>query len=105
MAGSSRTPALAGLVVCGEPDPKGIVMTVRKNEIAARRQNFRQGETECHRDKVLTFAQWCAINNFSKTTGHRLVKRGEGPSILQLSPRRIGIRESDNRVWQASRAR
>jgi hypothetical protein len=30
------------------------------------------------------------------------MKRGEGPRVLQLSPRRIGIRESDNAAWQAA---
>jgi predicted DNA-binding transcriptional regulator AlpA len=82
-------------------------MTLREREVAARRQNFRkqpQGEME-HRDKVLTFAQWCDLNGFSKTTGHRLIKAGEGPPVLQLSPRRIGIRESDNARWQESRTR
>jgi predicted DNA-binding transcriptional regulator AlpA len=58
-----------------------------------------------HRDKVLSFGHWCEINNFSKATGHRIIKRGEGPPVLQLSPRRIGIRESDNAAWQASRTR
>jgi predicted DNA-binding transcriptional regulator AlpA len=81
-------------------------MSLRENEIAHRKHGPERQERDLeHRDKVLTFAQWCHLNGFSKTTGHRLVKAGEGPSILQLSPRRIGIRESDNRAWQASRAR
>ena len=37
--------------------------------------------------------------------GHRILKSGTGPSVLQLSPRRIGIKESANAAWQASRAR
>jgi predicted DNA-binding transcriptional regulator AlpA len=60
---------------------------------------------ESHRDRVLSFRHWCEINNFSKATGHRLIKAGDGPPILQLSKRRIGIRESDNAAWQSSRAR
>jgi predicted DNA-binding transcriptional regulator AlpA len=82
-------------------------MSLREREVADRRQNFRKqphGEME-HRDRVLSFAQWCDLNGFSKTTGHRLIKAGEGPPVLQLSPRRIGVRESDNRVWQAARVR
>src|SRR5262249_50187960 len=58
-----------------------------------------------HRDRVLSFAQWCGLNGFSKATGRRLINRGEGPSVLQLSARRIGIKESANATWQASRAR
>jgi predicted DNA-binding transcriptional regulator AlpA len=77
------------------------------SEVAARRQNFRkqpQGEMQ-HPDRVLTFTQWCDLNGFSKATGRRIIKRGEGPPVLQLSPRRIGIRESDNAAWQAARVR
>jgi predicted DNA-binding transcriptional regulator AlpA len=58
-----------------------------------------------HRDKVLSFGQWCAVNGFSKTTGWRLLRAGKGPRVLQLSPRRIGIKESDNAAWQAGRVR
>jgi predicted DNA-binding transcriptional regulator AlpA len=58
-----------------------------------------------HADRVLTFAQWCALNGFSKATGRRIINTGEGPPVLQLSPRRIGIKESANAAWQASRAR
>jgi predicted DNA-binding transcriptional regulator AlpA len=78
-----------------------------QHEVAARRQNFRkqpQGEMQ-HPDRVLTFAQWCDLNGFSKATGRRLIKAGEGPVVLQLSARRIGIRESDNAAWQAERVR
>jgi predicted DNA-binding transcriptional regulator AlpA len=58
-----------------------------------------------HADRVLSFAQWCAVNGFSKATGRRVLKSGRGPPVLQLSPRRIGIRESANADWQASRVR
>jgi predicted DNA-binding transcriptional regulator AlpA len=77
---------------------KARLMTLREHEIAERR------DLE-HRDKVLTFAQWCTLNGFSKATGRRIIKRGEGPPVLQLSPRRIGVRESDNRFWQRARVR
>jgi predicted DNA-binding transcriptional regulator AlpA len=73
-------------------------MTLREQEIAERR------DLE-HRDKVLTFRQWCELNNFSVATGRRIINAGNGPTVLQLSPRRIGIRQSDNAAWQASRAR
>jgi predicted DNA-binding transcriptional regulator AlpA len=58
-----------------------------------------------HRDRVLSFPEWCALNSLSVATGRRLVKAGNGPRVLQLSPHRIGVRESDNAAWQASRAR
>ncbi|MGZ3250642.1 MAG: hypothetical protein ACXU7E_13040 [Croceibacterium sp.] len=58
-----------------------------------------------HRDRVLTFRQWCALNNFSLASGRRLMKAGSGPAIVRLSPRRIGIKESANAIWQQSRER
>src|SRR5262245_10556451 len=58
-----------------------------------------------HRDKVLTFSAWCQVNAFSLATGRRLIKRGDGPPVLQLSPRRIGVKESDNAAWQQSQVR
>jgi predicted DNA-binding transcriptional regulator AlpA len=58
-----------------------------------------------HRDRVLSFREWCAVNSFSTATGRRLIKAGLGPPVLQLSPRRLGVRESDNAAWQQSRVR
>jgi predicted DNA-binding transcriptional regulator AlpA len=97
-------------------------MTLRENEIAARRRIARkhkqpsQAEAErrrrqseqdlaAHRDRVLTFRQWCDVNGFSIATGRRIINAGNGPPVLRLSPRRIGIKESDNAAWQAARVR
>lgn len=55
--------------------------------------------------RVMTIRQWCEINGFSIWTGHRLIKAGRGPTITQISDRRIGITVGENRRWQASRAR
>jgi predicted DNA-binding transcriptional regulator AlpA len=78
---------------------------ISEAEAERRRQQSAQQAARDHRDRVLTFRMWCAVNEFSLATGRRIMKRGEGPRVLQLSPRRIGIRESDNAAWQASRAR
>jgi hypothetical protein len=56
-------------------------------------------------DWVMSFAQWCQVNNFSPATGRRLRKVGKGPKITQISDRRIGITVRDNRLWQESRAK
>jgi predicted DNA-binding transcriptional regulator AlpA len=58
-----------------------------------------------HRDRVLSFAQWCALNGISLATGRRILNSGTGPAVLELSPRRIGIKESANAAWQQSRTR
>jgi hypothetical protein len=56
-------------------------------------------------DKVLTFAEWCALNKIGKRTGRRILTSGGGPVVTQLSERRIGITVGNNRRWQAARAR
>ena len=38
--------------------------------------------------RVLTFAQWCALNGISPATGRRLIKAGRGPALIQLSDRK-----------------
>jgi len=55
--------------------------------------------------KVLTVDQWAELNGISRPTPLRRLKAGDGPPIVQLSPRRIGIRVGDNRRWQESRMR
>jgi len=75
------------------------------SQAEAERRRRQSQRDLAHRDRVLTFRQWCELNGFSKATGIRLIRRGDGPPVLQLSTRRIGIRESDNAAWQASRVR
>lgn len=55
--------------------------------------------------KVLTFKQWCSLNGISITTGKRLFAAGDGPAVVQLSPRRKGIRMIDNARWLEARTR
>ena len=53
-------------------------------------------------DQILTFKQWCQLNAISERTGARILAGLNGPPIVHLSAKRIGIRVSDNQ-WQASR--
>jgi hypothetical protein len=53
----------------------------------------------------MTFREWCELNSFSEDTGRRLLARGDGPQITQLSDRRQGIREDHNAEWQDRRIR
>jgi predicted DNA-binding transcriptional regulator AlpA len=55
-------------------------------------------------DRVMSFSQWCKLTDISIATGRRLVASGEGPRILRLSARRIGIRLSDHRAWLEARS-
>jgi hypothetical protein len=56
-------------------------------------------------DAVLTFKEWCALNGHSERQGRRILTSGNGPTVTQLSDRRIGISRRNNRIWQAQRAR
>jgi predicted DNA-binding transcriptional regulator AlpA len=55
--------------------------------------------------KVLSFRSWCEIVGISESTGRRLIAAGDGPEIVKLSQRRIGVRLSDHVRWLDSRAR
>ena len=56
-------------------------------------------------DAVLTFKEWCALNGHSERQGRRILTSGNGPTIIQISDRRIGISRRNNRKWQEKRAR
>jgi predicted DNA-binding transcriptional regulator AlpA len=58
-----------------------------------------------HDNRVLSLKDWCSLNGFSLATGRRLFAQGDGPPVIQLSTRRIGIRVADNKAWQQSRMR
>jgi hypothetical protein len=63
----------------------------------------RQYRPDDHR--VLSFRDWCELNSISLSTGRRILASGNGPEVTQLSPRRIGITNANNRAWLESRAR
>jgi hypothetical protein len=54
-------------------------------------------------DQVMSFEDWCKLNDFSRSTGQRLVLAGKGPRFIQLSERRKGVTVGENRRWQATR--
>jgi hypothetical protein len=56
-------------------------------------------------NEVFSFNEWCAINHISPRTGRRILASGTGPTVLQLTAKRIGIRRRDNDTWQESRIR
>jgi hypothetical protein len=56
-------------------------------------------------EQVLSFRQWCGLNGFSERTGRRVLASGNGPVVIQLSEKRIGISVGNNCAWQASRSR
>ena len=56
-------------------------------------------------NRVLTLRQWAELNSLGYRTAQRIIASGNGPKIVQLGDRRIGITEAHNREWQASRVR
>jgi hypothetical protein len=76
-------------------------MTLRETEQQRRNERDRALDD----DRVMTIPQWCEVNGFSIWTGHRLLKAGRGPTVTQISDRRIGITVANNRKWQKSRER
>jgi predicted DNA-binding transcriptional regulator AlpA len=55
--------------------------------------------------RVLTIQEWAALTGFSLATAKRLLRDGDGPAVVQLSERRIGIRTIDHTRWLAERMR
>ena len=54
---------------------------------------------------VYTYNQAAAITGLARRTIERLIALGEGPAIIELSPRRRGILESDLIIWSHKRRR
>jgi hypothetical protein len=54
-------------------------------------------------DRVMSFRDWCALNDFSESTGLRICASGQGPRFIQLSAKRKGVTVGENRRWQQSR--
>jgi hypothetical protein len=58
-----------------------------------------------HPDWVMSLPEWAYLNGFSPRTARRIIARGEGPMIIQLSKQKPGVTNAANRAWQAARAR
>jgi hypothetical protein len=56
-------------------------------------------------ERVLTFAEWARLNRISKKTARNLIAAGNGPEVIRVSQRRLGITMAANSAWQASRVR
>ena len=54
-------------------------------------------------DRLLTLDEVQRIHPVSRTTRWRMIRRGEFPCPLRLSPGRVGWKESDVRAWLEAR--
>jgi predicted DNA-binding transcriptional regulator AlpA len=56
-------------------------------------------------DKVISVRQAAETIGISVATLRRVIESGEGPPLIQLSPRRQGIREAQLAKWLRGRVR
>lgn len=54
--------------------------------------------------QVLSIEAGARLAGVSTQTFRRICKNGHGPTLIRLSPRRIGIRVRDLDAWLSSRA-
>jgi len=55
--------------------------------------------------QVRRFREWCRLNQFSERTGRRILASGDGPAIVQLTDKIVGVTVAADRAWKASRVR
>lgn len=58
-----------------------------------------------HTDRILSTRELMSLTTLSRSTIWRLSRQGDLPSPLQMTPARIGWRESDVIAWLESRDR
>jgi hypothetical protein len=58
-----------------------------------------------HPNQILTLHEWARLNRISIRTARRILASGSGPTVTQLSTKRVGISIANNALWQASKAR
>ena len=82
----------------GRPPRK--VPKKRLEELRALRHERREASTDYDNpNQVMTFDQWCRRNNFSHSTGKRVLGSGQC-EYVQLSERRIGVTVGAHRKYQ-----
>jgi hypothetical protein len=56
-------------------------------------------------DRVMSLSEWARLANISPRTARDVIARGDGPRVVQLSHKRLGIRVCDHREWLDARTR
>lgn len=55
--------------------------------------------------RVRSLREFAKLNNLSLSSLRRAIRNGTGPAVVELSPRRLGVRDDDGAAWQESRRR
>ena len=50
-------------------------------------------------ERVVDLTAFAAMTGLSIATARRLISAGQGPRLVRVSPRRVGVRISDVRRW------
>ena len=56
-------------------------------------------------NQVLAFLEWCQLNRISERTGRRIIRSGQGPAVVHMSDKKIGVTIGANKLWQQARSR
>ena len=73
--------------------------------LGRRTRRKRAGRAEKHRLIVYSYDEAAEIADIARRTLERLIAVSEGPAVVELSPRRRGILESDLITWLHKRRR
>ena len=58
-----------------------------------------------HSPRFVTIKNWCHMCGIAEITGYRMLRKGQGPKVTQLSPGRIAIRWDHLHEWLESQVR
>lgn len=63
------------------------------------------GDAAAHPPRFVTIKNWCQMCGISEITGYRMLRKGQGPKVTQLSPGRIAIRWDHLHQWLEAQVR
>lgn len=55
--------------------------------------------------QVLPFKKWIELAGVSRSTGWKILHSGDGPKMIRISERRVGVRVLDHIKWTERLAR
>jgi hypothetical protein len=55
--------------------------------------------------QVLYLSEWAQLARISMRTARRILARGDGPTVVRLSAKRVGVTVAAHKRWLASRER
>jgi predicted DNA-binding transcriptional regulator AlpA len=56
-----------------------------------------------HESQVLRIPEWAVLANISLRSARRLIASGEGPKVVRISSRLIGVTLASHKAWVAAR--